>query len=261
MSNLTDFIGHNIIRSATEPTDKTKFWFNETDFKLHYYDYSNLAWVETTKKYINTAVFDIFGDNSAIALYQLDGNALDTGGAYNGTATSVTYGAGKFGQAASFNGSSSYIELNTEIPNFNTAPFSVSLWINLNNLNSIGSLFALLKNNEIKIGGFTSSSVLEVQVKDSSRIDITNSINVGTFQHVVIVADGSNINVYVDTSNKGTSTYSDSGNAGRYDIFGAYPNSTTNGDVGLYFNGLIDQVRIFNKALTVTEVNTLYTEV
>jgi len=30
MSNLTDFIGHNIIRSATEPTDKTKFWFNET---------------------------------------------------------------------------------------------------------------------------------------------------------------------------------------------------------------------------------------
>jgi len=62
MSNLTDFIGHNIIRSATEPTDKTKFWFNETDFKLHYYDYTNLAWVETTKQYITPtiSVFDIF---------------------------------------------------------------------------------------------------------------------------------------------------------------------------------------------------------
>ena len=43
---------------------------------------------------------DIFSDNSGVALYQLDGNANDTGGV-----------SGKFGSAAIFNGSSSKVEL------------------------------------------------------------------------------------------------------------------------------------------------------
>ena len=46
---------------------------------------------------------DIFDDNSAIALYQLDGNANDTGGV-----------SGKYGAAAHFNGTNSYIQVGTE---------------------------------------------------------------------------------------------------------------------------------------------------
>ena len=34
---------------------------------------------------------DIFDDGSGVALYELEGNALDTGGTYNGTATNVSY--------------------------------------------------------------------------------------------------------------------------------------------------------------------------
>jgi len=34
---------------------------------------------------------DIFGDGSGVALYELEGNANDTGGNYNGTATNVNY--------------------------------------------------------------------------------------------------------------------------------------------------------------------------
>ena len=58
---------------------------------------------------------------TAIALYQLNGNATDTSGtyngtpsnvtwAYNGTATNITYATGKIGNAAVFNGSSSAVE-------------------------------------------------------------------------------------------------------------------------------------------------------
>jgi len=37
------------------------------------------------------STFDILSDSSAVALYQLEGNANDTGGTYNGTATNVSY--------------------------------------------------------------------------------------------------------------------------------------------------------------------------
>ena len=43
-------------------------------------------------------------DGSLKALYKFDGDATDATGVYNGTATNVTYGTGKFGQCAVFNG-------------------------------------------------------------------------------------------------------------------------------------------------------------
>ena len=52
---------------------------------------------------------DPFRDGSGKALYRLEGNALDESGNYNGTATSVTYGAGQFGRCGVFNGSSSKV--------------------------------------------------------------------------------------------------------------------------------------------------------
>ena len=66
------------------------------------------------------ATTDIFNDNSGVALYQLDGNANDTGGV-----------SGKFGSAAIFNGSSSYISTSNPLGTGNVA-YSISAWINLN---------------------------------------------------------------------------------------------------------------------------------
>ena len=63
---------------------------------------------------------DIFSDNSGVALYQLDGNANDTGGV-----------SGKFGSAAIFNGlqtsSASYINIPSSTTSTTT---TVSLWMN-----------------------------------------------------------------------------------------------------------------------------------
>ena len=43
-------------------------------------------------------------DKKAVAHYKLDGDATDARGAHNGTATNVTWAAGRFGQGASFAG-------------------------------------------------------------------------------------------------------------------------------------------------------------
>ena len=51
------------------------------------------------------------------AYYKLDNNAEDAKGNYDGTAANVNYEFGRFGQAAVFNGSSSYIDTNLDINN------------------------------------------------------------------------------------------------------------------------------------------------
>ena len=72
---------------------------------------------------------DIFGDNSGVALYRLDGNANDESGNYHGTETAVTYGGGVYERGAVFNGSSSLVSIGTVLGTSVTV-FSFSGWIN-----------------------------------------------------------------------------------------------------------------------------------
>ena len=83
--------------------------------------------------------YDPFGGNG-LALYQLNGDATDESGNYNGTASNVTYGTGQFGQAGVFNGSSSGV--NTPIPFLNAkATSTVSLWVKYTDTTAYKTLF------------------------------------------------------------------------------------------------------------------------
>ena len=70
----------------------------------------------TTTGTLNTpsatdTVADVAYPVANTAYYKLDSNANDSSGnGYNGTATNVTYGNGRFNEAANFNGSSSRID-------------------------------------------------------------------------------------------------------------------------------------------------------
>jgi len=291
MSNLTDFIGHNIVRSATEPMDKTKFWFNETDFNLYYYDYTNLAWVETTKQYGTINTFDIFGDGSAVALYQLDGNALDTGGAYNGTATSVTYGAGKFGQcvqytadwssSANSNSVSSGVTIDSTILASKTA-LSISMWVKSSDSvkptiivassytgKRLFNCFFIKSDATDYFTSGAAPTANTIRMHSGGNDNTDHNMDSGSYSfplnqwnHVVLVFNGSNTSWEVYINNKVAYTFTNSAftitgttNAGDPQGFGCDPYmNVTSGDE-------YDQIRIFNRALTATEVNTLYTEV
>ncbi len=72
---------------------------------------------------------------TSVATYQFN-NATTSipSNAYPGTPSNITYAAGKFGNAAVFNGSSSYITINsTSTTPFDasTENFTISAWINV----------------------------------------------------------------------------------------------------------------------------------
>ncbi|MGB1086674.1 MAG: LamG domain-containing protein, partial [Methylophilaceae bacterium] len=201
---------------------------------------------------------------SNIATYQLDGNANDTTGNYNGTATNVTFSStgAYLGQAASFNGSSSKINTGYQIPS-GLSGFSVSAWVKAALVKTQFIVGDLPSSGTATDGMFqiniSSSNILRAAVGGTTSQDIaTLSGYTNTWTHIVVTTDSSgNIIGYVNGSQVGTAT----GNsliANTDDfVIGMYGNTTSHSTA---FNGDIDQVRIFDREITASEVATLYAE-
>ena len=58
-----------------------------------------------------TDTLQVLGDSSCIATYRFENDEVDLSGNYNGTGTEIQYAAGRYGQAASFNGSASKVDI------------------------------------------------------------------------------------------------------------------------------------------------------
>lgn len=213
---------------------------------------------------------DIFGDNSGIALYTLDYDASDESGNYDGTPSNVTFGVdGQINWGASFNGSSSKIDL----PNLGTgvsgsSARSVSAWIKLDDTPSgFETVYASGSGSNGSAFAFFVTSSKKIRLYYYNRqYDSSTVLNVGQWYHIVVTYNGGNIqgsvnsNIYI---NGNVETISDAGGTAtgvasttnsNYSI--GYERASTN----YYFDGEIDQVRIFNKALSQNEVDTLNLE-
>jgi hypothetical protein len=193
-----------------------------------------------------TDTLQILGDTSCVATYRLNGNATDLSGNYNGTATSVTYVAGQFEDAGSFNGTSSKISTSV-IPLTNTS-FSVSLWFNVNSF-QIGTLFAQgnsSSSSPIISVGLISSTGFELVNRNNSQVGLVKSVTISpaistaTWYHLVWSCTATESKLYLEnalvdtntfTSNTGTFNTQNIGVRQRLGYYG-------------YFDGSIDQVRI-----------------
>jgi len=198
---------------------------------------------------------DVFKDNSCVATYKFDGNANDASGSYNGIwSGNEQYDAGKWEQAAKFDGSS-YVTASTPISDCST--FSVSLWWKWSggDTNTFSRLFSIGNGtNTCWLGwgndgeGILSGDETNIRAK-TVLTDFTD------YYHTVLVIDGSDWYLYLNGAldNSGTN-------------FNPINNAFNSLNIGLQYNGaeqwkgLIDQVRIFNRALTAEEVKVLYSE-
>jgi hypothetical protein len=188
---------------------------------------------------------DIFSDNSGVALYQLDGNANDTGGV-----------SGKFGSAAIFNGNGR-IDTNTVFTSMvgSSTSYSISAWIYptsnttarpFGTENSTDGFLIQTSNGNIKAGGGNGSY--------NFTSDYTCAIN--QWHHIcLVITTNSSIKLYVDNVLKETlsTTISFSGSAR---LFLGADYNTASGENP--FTGKIDDVRIYSDVLTSTEVGYLY---
>ena len=214
--------------------------------------YKDGKWSSKTilNEYVDS--IDPFGDGSLVAKYQLNGNADDLTGNYNGTATNVTYDTGKLGQAGVFNGSSSQIT-RANIPESSVR--SVSIWVKFNSFDTTNYVYSE--------GTYASGKYLAINTDASGHVNLYNgSSNIGTlvlstgvWYHLVLEVNYTNstklyINGNIEKSIGGVTYDSSELNIGRF--------YQTQSHYGV--NGSIDQVGIYNRELTQEEVTRLYYE-
>jgi hypothetical protein len=199
-----------------------------------------------------------------LALYQFTNNSNDTCGSYNGTDSNITYSNGVFNKAASFNGSSSKISLGNQTF-FNAGDYSVSLWLN-NQGNDSNYQMIISQRTSSDAGSPINISMYGVSYGSNdgklyfavggSYFASNTVLSKNTWYHLVFtIVAGGNMNIYVDGVLDSNSTTEST----------TRPTPTTqnlaigaNGSNTDYpFNGLIDQVRFFNTALTQSQVTEL----
>ena len=186
---------------------------------------------------------DIFDDASGVALYQLDGNANDTGGV-----------SGYIGEGAIFNGSSSKIVASSY--NMNLSTVSVSYWFKDKIL--LGLQFYKDSQNHVAFGSIGSNIGMYARIGNSfNHTASTTSRTQSGWNHLVFVLGGGNIKVYLNGN-----TTPIINTTKTYNISATKLNISTLEDAGgpYYYANTLDQVRIFDKALSSSEVTTLYGE-
>ena len=202
-------------------------------------------------------------------LLHLNGNSTDSSGNNNnGVDTAITYSQanGRFGMGAGFNGSSSYINLPSDISKIfeGTKNYTLSFWIKSNRqnnedfiFNSITStssqynyrnLIVFYLNNKIQIGRYDNSS--------ADFLASTSSTTIGTWYYITITYDGSYLKVYVNGSYNNQVASTKSASSGGYANIGSL---IQGGARKTYYSGSIDEVIIENRAWSASEVKKYYT--
>jgi hypothetical protein len=202
-----------------------------------------------------------------ISLYKAEGNALDSVDGNHGTLIGgVTFTDGRFGQAFAFDGVDDFVRVNNA-PNIEPTAISVEAWLKMADVNSEGYILAKgaseslsssyyfyvgdgLTFNVFSEGFFSQDSGAIIRSFAGSPAD--GSIYDGQWHHVVGTYDGAMVRLFVDGTEIGEGT------PASFDIGYDMPLSNDlfigsyNGDFG--FDGLIDEVSIFNRALSAAEV-------
>jgi len=196
-----------------------------------------------------------------VSYWKLDeasGNAADSHGSNNGTNVgTATFTAGKINNALTLNGSTQCQTVGTSLLSAYTA-VSVACGIKLDVTGAfqhmIGKTDDATYNQLFRV---TNANKLQATVATATETYITGatSLTTGVWYFAVYTWDGTNINLYLNASTdtsavakSGTmKTSSDLVSIGRSSVVSAS-----------YFDGQIDEVGIWNKALTAAEVTELY---
>ena len=190
---------------------------------------------------------------------ETSGNVIDASGNGNtGIPTGTTVAAGKYGNGRSFNGTSDYVNCgNNDALNPGTGDFSVGMWVKLPEKLS-GNYGVLTKNYNLAYGVFYTSSNDELALYPQSGSN-NNGIDISSYydEWVYVIWTIDNINdiqkSYLNGAFNNQTNY----------ILGDVT-SISNLNIGRYtsgsgyFTGYLDEIRIYNRALSAREVKALY---
>jgi hypothetical protein len=205
-----------------------------------------------------------FNEGSGTSIYDSSG--------YNNNGTLIngpTWVSGKYGNGVKFDGSNDYVNFGDVLDFERTYPFSISFWAKFND--STSDMFVIAKQDNFNVGeGYaisrSSSGSIFFYLGNNQN---TNALSIATAEktgadwiHIVVTYNGSSsasgVKIYFNGTQQSTNN---NGN----DTITATTVTSENLQIGCregctfsWFNGTIDEVRIYNRALSSTEISAFY---
>jgi len=213
-----------------------------------------------------------------VAYYPFNGNANDlTANANNATVNNATLTTDRFGNANSaysFNGTSAYL-LASNTKGLDNNEYTISYWINVNTLPTSGNsqyIFDLgseyspnlvygqvsgLNNNYFSTTGWSTGAGNTSNGVANGYLSLLPTP--ATWYNVTITRNKTSVNTYINNTPVSTAT-TNNVNAFYSSPNNLYIGGRTSLDATKFFNGKLDDFRIYNRVLTTSEIDALYKE-
>ncbi|MDO8688199.1 MAG: LamG domain-containing protein, partial [Dehalococcoidales bacterium] len=222
--------------------------------------FGTLSWTATTPYQTEQTSSS---ESGLVALWRMNEASgattiADSVGAHTGTINGATPGvAGKFGNALSFSsGSSNYVSVAHNADLNPGTTYTLAAWVNPSSLPAYQAIITKdgypdtmayyldLAGANVRFGYASGAS-------GDAVTDTARTLTTGTWYYVAGTYDGTNVRIYVDgvsNSPTGKAWSSQATNTANLNI-GKMRDSATE-----YFSGLIDEVAIYNRALSASEL-------
>jgi hypothetical protein len=193
-----------------------------------------------------------------VSWWRAEGDATDAVGANNGSANGVNYLIGETGQAFSFDGSTTYIDLGNPA-SLQLQNFTIEAWIQRYSSSSI-SLIA--PNGEILcygsggygLGMWSDGRVYLTRAEFDNISVYAGLTDTNSFHHVAVTKSGTSVIIYVDgVSYPASSAYTSTFTFTTPIAIGADGDNHT-----APFYGAIDELAVYSRALSAAEIKALY---
>jgi hypothetical protein len=203
-----------------------------------------------------------------IAYYKFEGNANDSAGTNHGSPVNgVTYSASRsgFGQAATFSGVNQYITVpHNAVMNIAAGgSLTVSLWVNTPNPKAAANGSRLVDKQSYGVADGWTFDTYDIarQGRNVVRlasttigVNSTRTFTASTWQHLAFVYTGGTVTFYLNGVASGSASVGTLVNNTLPLQLGAPRGNVTGGE---FFQGQMDELRIYNRALTLGEIGNL----
>ena len=265
-------VSSNSARLTTAGGDTLTVWFKDSSFPLQTsFGKINVAVDSLRKLSISTVGTGDAHRHGLVALWSGEDNGKDSAGSHDAELTDISFADGKVGRAFSLNGYSSWAKIpaSRSLELANADGLTISAWIKPANVNSFHpilewevtrqkSAVALWIGHLPQDHGVLSGTIVDTDGGNHPITSPPGTIVTGQFQHVALTYDkGTGVGrLFVNgrvvaQENIGTVTPDTSG-----PLFISRRPADQPGDwtYNKFFSGLLDEVAIYNRALSAEEI-------
>jgi hypothetical protein len=197
-----------------------------------------------------------------VSWWRADGNSLDAAGQnhaapQNGTA----FGAGRFGQAFSFDGVDDHMTVSDNGTLNGGGAFSISAWVKT--LSAGHGRSIIQKRSSPNVGGYTfetnGSNGLQFAIWTNGALQLLQTaegiLSIGNWHHAAATYDGATMRIFVDGLERASRSA-----PGAVDPSGETVVIGRNVVVTSFaWHGLLDEIQVYGRSLSAAEVQTLFT--